>query len=361
VSFDAQVEAWQDASRLAGDKWGKVFGEVIPAVQAGLARHLGLPDPNSIAFAPNTHDFVRRLLSALPPGRPYLLTSNAEFHSFRRQIARLEEDGLLVVDRIPAEPFATFPERFRKAAARGGYDLVFVSQVFFSSGATAGDLAALAAAVPEPTLVAIDGYHGFLARPTDLSACAGRAFYLAGGYKYAMAGENACFLHVPPGHAPRPRDTGWYAEFSALTAPPGKSVGYSLDGSRFLGATFDPTGLYRMCAVLAWLEREGITAAMIHAHATALMTCFLERVEALGLPDLSRASLITPFGTGAEHGNFVTFATERAGAIEETLSNIGVQSDHRGERLRFGFGIALNEGDVDAAVERMRRAGLQHQ
>ena len=66
------------------------------------------------------------------------------------------------------------------------------------------------------TFVIIDGYHGFMAVPTDLSMIAERAFYLAGGYKYAMAGEGACFLHCPPGYGLRPRDTGWYAGFSAL-------------------------------------------------------------------------------------------------------------------------------------------------
>ncbi|MFX6258361.1 hypothetical protein ABTF80_20115, partial [Acinetobacter baumannii] len=91
---------------------------------------------------------------------------------------------------------------------------VFVSQVFFTSGGTSGDIARLAAAVRSAeTLVVIDGYHGFMARPTDLSDVADRVFYLAGGYKYAMAGEGCCFLHCPPGYGPRPRDTGWFADF----------------------------------------------------------------------------------------------------------------------------------------------------
>jgi kynureninase len=353
VTFAAQVEAWDDAARLAGDKWRKVFGEVLPAVQAGIARHLRLPDPATIAFAPNTHEFVRRLISALPVATPRILTSDAEFHSFRRQVARLEEDGLVAVERVPAEPFATFPARFRAAAARGGHDLVFVSQVFFTSGATCGDLEALAAAVPRETLLAIDGYHGFLARPTDLSRLADRAFYLSGGYKYAMAGENACFLHVPPGLAPRPRDTGWFAEFGALAAPPGKTVGYPEDGTRFMGATFDPVGLYRLRAVLDWLDREGVTAETIHAHARALMTRFLDGVERLGIPDLARRSLITPFGPDAAHGNFLTFATPRAAALEAALAARGIHTDHRGDRLRFGFGLALDAADVDRALERM--------
>ena len=46
---------------------------------------------------------------------------------------------------------------------------------------------------------------GFMARPTDLSDIADRAFYLAGGYKYAMAGEGCCFLHCPPDYGPRAR------------------------------------------------------------------------------------------------------------------------------------------------------------
>src|SRR6185295_17764652 len=122
-----------------------------------------------------------RLLSCLtPPIR--ILTTDAEFHSFARQAARLEEDGLASVSRVPAEPFATFPERFAAAAGRGGHDLVYWSHVFFNSGYVVPDLPALVAAVPEPDpLVVIDGYHAFMAVPTDLAPVEGRAFYLAGG------------------------------------------------------------------------------------------------------------------------------------------------------------------------------------
>jgi selenocysteine lyase/cysteine desulfurase len=163
-----------------------------------------LPDPATIAFAPNTHDFVRRLISALPAGAvPRILTSDSEFHSFTRQIARLEEDGLVAVERIAAEPFASFGERFASAARRGGHDLVFVSQIFFNSAGACGSLDAIADAVRDPeTLVVFDGYHGFMALPTALAASADRAFYLAGGYKYAMAGEGVCFMHCPAGLRP---------------------------------------------------------------------------------------------------------------------------------------------------------------
>ncbi len=355
VTFDAQIRCWEDAARLGGDKWRVVFGELMPSLQEGIAGILNLPDPSTIAFAPNTHEFLRRILSCFPSSRPVrILTTDAEFHSFRRQVARLEEDGMVTCTYVPAEPCATLPVRFQEAAAKGGYDLVFVSQVFYASGATSGSIEDLANAVPDDgTFVVIDGYHGFMARPTDLSKVAARVFYMAGGYKYAMAGEGVCFLHCPPGYGPRPRDTGWFAEFGALAAAPGKSVGYPAGGARFLGATFDPVGMYRMRAVLSWVAARGIRIGQVHAHATALMADFLERLEPLSLRGLTRSDLVTPFGQGAAHGNFLSFNSPHAGAIEAALAAADIHADRRGDRMRFGFGLATTFEDVEAAIDRM--------
>jgi kynureninase len=358
VTFEAQMQCWEDAARLTGGKWQVVLGELLPALQSGIAAILNLPDPRTIAIASNTHALLNRILSCFPANRPIrILSTDAEFHSFRRQVARLEEDGLVICTRVPAEPHESFAARFRDAAAKGGHDLVFVSQVFFTSGATCGDIESLVAAVSDSeTLVVIDGYHGYMARPTDLSKVAARAFYMAGGYKYAMAGEGICFLHCPPGYGPRPRDTGWFAEFGALAAPAGKTVGYPADGSRFLGATFDPVGIYRMHAVLEWLSSAGIGISDVHAHATALMEHFVERLEPLAVDGLRRRDLVTPFGNGAAHGNFLAFRAPQAAAIEEALGAVDIQADHRGDRMRFGFGLAITREEVDAAIERMAAA-----
>jgi kynureninase len=358
VTYEAQIRCWEDAARLAGDKWGRVFGELLPALQEGIAAILNLPDPSTIAIAPNTHEFLRRILSCFPSDRPVrILSTDGEFHTFRRQIARLEEDGRAICTCIAAEPCATFPARFQEAAAKGGHDLVFVSQVFYTSAATSGPLEALADAVPDgETFIVIDGYHGFMARPTDLSNVAGRVFYLAGGYKYAMAGEGVCFLHCPAGYGPRPRDTGWFAEFGALAAVPGRTVGYPASGARFLGATFDPVGIYRQLAVLSWMAANGLGIATVHAHATALMVHFLGHLEPLGLKGLTGANLVTPFGQGAAHGNFLSFHAPHAGAIAAALAAADVHADHRGDRMRFGFGLATTLEDVDAAIERMADA-----
>ncbi len=95
-----------------------------------------------------------------------------------------------------------------------------------------------------------------------------------------------------------------------------------------------------MHAVLTWMAANGIGIGDVHAHATALMEHFLERLEPLGLKGLTRRDLITPFGDGAAHGNFLAFRTPHAAAIEAALAAVDVQADHRGDRMRFGFGLA---------------------
>ncbi|MEI9853057.1 MAG: class V aminotransferase [Sphingomonas sp.] len=296
ASHAGQRAAWQDAARLADRKWDRVMEEVLPAGQRHAAAELGLPDPSTIVFAPNTHDLLVRLVSAIPRRPARILASDGEFHSFRRQAARWIEGGGATLDTVSVAG-GDFAGRFVAAARAGEYDLIFVSHLMYGSGLVFDRIADLAAlARPEGPWVAIDGYHGFMAVETDLSGVADRIFYLTGGYKYAMSGEGVGMMHAPHGFAPRPEVTGWFAEFDDLELPPG-AVGYRADARRFLGATFDPTGLYRFVAVRDMLREEGLTTAAINAHVAVLRGRLLA-----GLPDtpLAEAELLNPPGNGAQ-------------------------------------------------------------
>jgi len=66
VSFEGHQQAWLDAARFADDKWDHVFGTVWPTAQRHVASELNLSSAESIVFAPDTHEFVLRLLSCLP-------------------------------------------------------------------------------------------------------------------------------------------------------------------------------------------------------------------------------------------------------------------------------------------------------
>ena len=376
ASFDGQVECWNDAARLADRKWDRIMGEVWPDAQREVAAELGTDMPDSIVFAPSTHELIVRIAAAAPRADGQVLrvlTTDGEFHSARRQFSRWVEAGEIALEQVPAEPFDDFSERFLARARSGDHDLIFVSQVLFGSGRIFDRVEELSAlARPEGPWVVIDGYHAFMAVPLPLAGgeearsaegvgvsggsshfgptpqpppASGRgrtAFYLGGGYKYAMAGEGCAFLHAPPGFGPRPPVTGWYAEFEDLTLPPG-SVGYAKDARRFLGATFDSSGLYRFLAVRRMLEQNGLTTAVISDHVRDLQ---LRLVKALADTPLGSADLLNPPGP-MPHARFLAFRSPSAARWCRDLDALGCTVDVRGDVLRVGLAIYHDEADID--------------
>jgi selenocysteine lyase/cysteine desulfurase len=283
------------------------------------------------------------------------LATGSEFHSFSRQARRWVEAGLATLELVPAEPFGDFPQRFRAAVRRGGHDLIWASHVLFDSGYVFESVFELLAEAPAEALVCVDGYHGFMALPTDLGPFARRVFYTAGSYKYAMAGEGVCFLYAPPGLAPRPRDTGWFASFGTLESSPSGEVGYGPGGYRMMGATFDPSGLYRFNAVQRLLLEEGWSVARIHEHVRGLQSELLERLERAGRPLGLCAEQLVPGPTAPDRGHFLTFRRADAATLRAELERVGVVVDSRGDRLRVGLGLYHGSADLERLVQRLDR------
>jgi selenocysteine lyase/cysteine desulfurase len=350
ASFEGQVEAWNDAAGLADRKWDKVMDEVWPEAQGHVARELGSGDPSAIVFSSNTHDFLIRLVTAAPrraPGPLKVLTTDGEFHSARRQFARWAEEGWVEPERVTAEPFDSLPERFLARARSGEHDFILVSQVLFGSGRVFGPVDELAAlAAPEGPWVVLDGYHAFMAIDGPFGeGAAASAFYVGGGYKYAMAGEGCAFMHAPVAFGPRPAVTGWYAEFEDLSLPPG-SVGYAKDATRFLGATFDPSGLYRFNAVQRMLVENGLTTHRISGHCAELQRQLLGSIAST---PVSEAELLNPFN-GGPHARFLALRSPHAQRWYAELKSRNCITDVRGDVLRIGFGIYQDESDVGRLV-----------
>lgn len=351
ASYEGHMTAWDDAAALADRKWEKVFGEVIPQAQRHIASELNLPDAATIGFAPNTHELLVRLFSStIGRGPLNVLTTDGEFHAFRRQSARWEEAGAIQRHIVPCEPFETFSERFVAAARQQPADIIFLSHVMFRSGLRFDGVAGLAElARPDGPWVVLDTYHSFMAMPCDFGRMADRVFLLGGGYKYAMAGEGAGWIHAPAGFAPRPQNTGWFADFGAMEGKQ-SGVAYGADGSRFLGATYDPTGLYRFNAVRAVLNQESLTTTEITAHCAALrerMTALIESGRAGHLRD---AEVLRPNAAGPE-ARFLALRHADAVAWKARLMAANIITDARDDVLRIGFGLYQDEADVDAFCE----------
>lgn len=341
VTREAHLAYWDDAAAHADEKWNVIFGEKLPLLQRYIANELNLSHPQQLVFAQNTHELLYRVLTCFPAHKPLrILTTDGEFHSFNRQSRRLEERGNVTIDRISCEPFESFESRWIQAIKAEQYDLIFISQVFYNSGVCAPQISRWLGNVPSDTLVMVDGYHGYGAIPTDLSEVADRVFYLAGGYKYAQAGEGVCFMAVPLSSALRPEYTGWFADFAGLAKAQQGQVQYASDGMRFAGATMDFSAIYRQIAVFELWQHYGLTAKVRDAYIRSLQVAFLEHLDSLQHAELNRNSLLSCPELG--HGHFFTFrlaSPERVSAIATELRENGVATDYRHDRLRFGFAL----------------------
>jgi kynureninase len=357
VSREGHMAAWDDAARLIDDKWGRILGEILPAFQERVAARLGSSRPRDIAIAPNTHELVYRLASCFSPAST-VLTTDAEFHSMHRQLARLAEDGLRVIT-VPTDPAGDFGERFLAAIETHRPDWAALSQVLFTDARVITALPSiLAAMAASATPVLVDVYHAFNVTELNVDAWPGQVFVTGGGYKYAQTGEGACWMLLPGDAARfRPRQTGWFAHFAGLEAR-AAAVDYGPGGQRFFGATFDAAGIYRGLWVLRWMDEMGLTPAVLAAHARARTQRIIDAFDAhdLGRPDARAAGLrlATPRAP-AERGGFVALASPRAADLGAALRGAGVHTDVRGPMLRLGPAPYTTCAEIDRAMDHLAR------
>ncbi|MGH9361116.1 MAG: kynureninase, partial [Thermoanaerobaculia bacterium] len=184
-----QLRAFTDAAERVDDKWERAFA-MADRVRAGFARLLEEPgNAPAYALAGSTHDLVIRFLSALPlAARPRLVTTDGEFHTLRRQLDRLAEEGIEVV-KVPAARPDEVAERVA-AAVDGGTAAALISSVLFQTGAIVEGLERVAEACGRHGAeLLVDAYHALNVVPFPLRALGlDGAWVVGGGYKYCQLG-----------------------------------------------------------------------------------------------------------------------------------------------------------------------------
>jgi kynureninase len=347
AGFEGQKQAWMDATEHVDGKWDAVSARVY-RVSEGFRTLLGDAD-GDVTLDANTHALVVRFLSALKlRGRPRLVTTDGEFHSIRRQLDRLAEEGIEVV-KVAAHPVDTLAERLaaevddRTAAA-------MVSSVLFGSGLIVPHLSAVAdGCAAHGAEMLIDAYHSLGVVPFDLTGSE-QAFVVGGGYKYLQLGEGNCFLRVPPDCTMRPVVTGWFAEFSELggVSVPGE-VTYGLGPARFAGSTFDPTSQYRAAAVMDFFDEQGLSPAFLRGVSQHQVGLLADTFAHLDLdPSVVALQHDVPIG---DRGGFLALTAPDAGGLFERLLARGVRTDSRGTVLRFGPAPYLSDAQLAGAME----------
>ncbi len=352
--FDGQRQAWLDAAERVDEKWSRAFSKA-ERVQRGYAQLLDDGD-GFIAMAPSTHDLVVRFLSALPlRQRPRIVTSDGEFHTLRRQLDRLAEEGLEVV-KVASLPASSLGERL-VAAVDDRTAAVMVSCVLFENAHIVPGLSAVQSACErQGSQLLVDAYHALAVVPFSLKREGlESAFVVGGGYKYCQLGEGNGFLRIPPDCDMRPAITGWFAEFNLLSdAGDEGKVFYGQGGERFAGATYDPTSHYRAAEVFDFFEEHALTPELlreISRHQVGLLAQRFDELDAdPGLIDRDRS-------VGLERiGGFLALRSPRAAELCRLLRERGVHSDYRWSTLRLGPAPYLSDRQLDEAMEALGSA-----
>ena len=346
--FDGQQRAWNDAADFVDDKWERAAIEA-DRVRAGYRRLLD--DPSGLySLAANTFELLVRLLSALPiRQRPKLVTTDSEFHSLRRFLARLEEEGV-EIERVSAHPARDVGQRLadaiddRTAAA-------LTSTVFFNSAQIAGglDLAAKACRRHGAALV-LDAYHQLNVVPASLQQDdLEDTFVVGAGYKYCQLGEGVGFLRFPADCQLRPIATGWFGEFGELThRHDPNEVLYHAGDERFAGATYDPTSHYRAADVFEFFVDQQLDPNLLRAvsqHQVGYLSRLFDEL------DLDPSVIDRDRGVALEEiAGFLALRSRHAATIWASLKELGVTTDQRAEVLRLGPAPYLSDSQLERAV-----------
>ena len=355
AGFAAQQQAWLDAAEHVDEKWERAFA-MADRVRAGFAKLLDDPGGH-IALGTSTHDLVVRFLSALPLARrPRLVTTDGEFHTVRRQLDRLAEEGIEII-RVPSRPAAQVAERLAKMVTNRTA-AVLVSAVLYENAHIVPNLGIVLDACRRfGAELLVDAYHALNVVPFSLAAERLQgAYVVGGGYKYCQLGEGNAFLRLPPDCALRPVVTGWFSEFGTLAGPqePGR-VSYGSGPDRFAGATYDPTSHYRAAAVFDFFERQGLSPALLRVVSQHQVKLLAQQFDKLGLDPkmIDRDRRSVPLEA---IGGFLALRAPQAGEISRLLRTRSVWTDCRGETLRLGPAPYLSDGQLEEALGRLQQA-----
>jgi len=309
----AAIRAWYSEMDGAWNLWMQ-GREAFRSLTKTL---VNAPSADSIVPKTSAGQGLRAVLNALP-GKPRVLTSDAEFDSLDFILRVYRDKGRIELKVLPFDRFEYEP-----------CDLVVVSTVAFRTAKILPRVEDLVRqAHSHGAKVLLDVYHHAGVLPLDLAAL-DADFAVGGSYKYLRGGPGACWLYVHPRHQGlRTLDTGWFAKKDVFAYARPEPLQFAAGGD-------------------AWLESTPPVLAPFQALAGLELTLELgvERIREYNLAQKAFLKSLLPVGGDDQSfGAFVTLRHEDAKGLAAELEKQGVKTDARGEYLRLCPDI-LNSGE----------------
>ena len=298
------IDAWYSEMDGAWDLW--MQGR--EAFRALTSKLVNAETADCIVPKTSAGQGLRAVLNALP-GKPRVLTTDAEFDSIDFILRVYRDKGRIDLKVVPFDSFRLEP-----------CDLLVVSTVAFRTGKIFPGLKSLlAGARREKALVLLDVYHHAAVLPLDLAAL-DADFAIGGSYKYLRGGPGACWLYVHPRHhGLRTLDTGWFAKEDVFAYERPEPPRFASGGD-------------------GWLESTPPVLAPFQALAGLEMTLELgvERIREYNLVQKRFLKSLLPVqGESEEYGAFVTVNHKDAKQLSVELEKRSIKTDARGEHLRI--------------------------
>lgn len=335
ADMDAAWDAWLDEMK----RW-----------RANLARLLGISRPDAIVPKTSAGQGLRAVLNAFPQDRPVrVVATTGEFDSIDFILKAYSNAGRIdltwvepcVGKPIPIYTAQSLKDALADAGAPAG--LVVISLAFFGTAqilAGAEDL--VAAAHERGWLVLLDVYHAAGVIPLDLESM-GADFAIGGSYKYLRGGPGACYLALRSPDSPlRTLDTGWFAKKDTFDYARASHAEFKDGGDGWLESTPPILMPYQARAGLELMLEIGVERLRAEslAQQSSMREAFCTHGVKVFEPDYPEL-----------FGAFSLLRHPSAAAFSSELRRRGVNTDARGEFVRFGPDLLNTDEEIERAAK----------
>jgi kynureninase len=339
------TDLWYSAMDGAWEPWLAEMNQW----RAGVAKLIGLSKPDRIVPKTSAGQGLRAALNSFPQDRPVpVVTTRGEFDSIDFILKAYGDSGRASVTWVePASSEGSVPlysvDSLIDALAPGRQGLVVVSQVFFGTGQILQEVEKLVQVAHERGWrVLVDLYHAAGVIPLDFEAM-GADFGIGGSYKYLRGGPGACWLALGDGALSlQTIDTGWFAKKNTFGYERSDIPQFADGGNGWLESTPPVLMPYQAKSGLELVLSLGIDALREYSlrQQARMRQCFRSNGIELFEP-----------GDPSLYGAFSLLHRTDAEAFSQRLKARGVNTDSRGEFVRFGPDILNSDDELARAAD----------